>query len=316
MTLRDRVLAARERIGEHVRRTPVERSPFLEERSGARVFLKLENLQRTGSFKLRGALNRLLALAPDERARGVVAASSGNHGMAVACGAAEAGISAVVFVPRGASEAKVDVIRSFGAEVRVAGDDCLVAEEAARALASTQGRAYVSPYNDPLVVAGQGTLGLELEEQVPDLDAVFVALGGGGLIGGMGGALTAARDDLEVVACSPANSCVMHASLHAGRIVEAPSLPTLSDGTAGGVEPGSITFELCREVVGRSLLVEEDAIRRSLREVVARHRTLIEGAAAVAVAGFESVGPEYAGRTVAIVLCGANIAPQTLREVL
>ena len=175
---------------------------------------------------------------------------------------------------------------------------------------------YVSPYNDADVVAGQGTVGEEIHRQADRLDAVFVALGGGGLIAGVGGYLRAVWPDIEVIACSPEHSPVMHASLEAGHIVEMESRPTLSDATAGGVEAGAITFELCRATVDRSVLVSEDEIAAALRLVIEHHHTLIEGAAAVAVAGFLRERERLAGKRAAIVLCGANIGNDTLLEVL
>jgi threonine dehydratase len=233
MDLLSEVRAAAERIDGRVRRTPVERSRRLAGRDDG-VWLKLENLQLTGSFKLRGATNAVLSLSDAERRRGVVAASSGNHGAAVACAAKAAGCPALVFVAPGVATSKLAAIRSWGAEVRTHGDDPLDAELEARRHAAAARMTYISPYNDPRVVAGQGTLGLELAEQLPRLDAVFLALGGGGLIAGVGGYLKALWPDLRVIACSPVASPVMHASLAAGRIVELESRPTLSDGTAGG----------------------------------------------------------------------------------
>ena len=316
MDVRKEVIAAEGRIREHVRTTPVELSSFLGTSGGCRVHLKLENLQRTGSFKLRGALNKLLSLSPGERANGVVAASTGNHGAAVACAAAEARCRAVVVVPESAARTKIEAIRAYGVEVRRVGDDCVVAEAAARDYARTHGMTYVSPYNDPRVIGGQGTIGRELEQQLGNVDAIFVALGGGGLIGGIGGYLKSSGRQVRVVACSPANSPVMHDSLQAGRIVERESKPTLSDGTAGGVEPGSITFELCRDVIDDSLLVGEDEIRDAVRLIVERHHVLIEGAAGVAVAGFLKEQHRFEDRDVVIVLCGANIDIDVLRTIL
>ena len=316
MDVRQETIAAESRIREHVRTTPVERSPFLEAAVGARVFLKLENLQRTGSFKLRGALNKLFSLSPDERAAGVVAASTGNHGAAVACGASEAGCRAVVVAPESAAGSKIEAIRIYGAEVRFAGTDCVVAEKEARDYADRNGMTYVSPYNDPKVIGGQGTIGLELERQMSKVDAIFVSLGGGGLIGGIGGYLKAIGKQVEVVACSPENSPVMHESLLAGRIVCRESKPTLSDGTAGGVERGAITFDLCREVVDESVLVGEEEIRQAVRLVLERHHVLVEGAAGVAVAGLLKQQRRFAGRDVAVVLCGANIDIEVLRTIL
>lgn len=316
MDLRREVEDAAQRITGRVRRTPVERSPALEADGASEVWLKLENQQLTGSFKLRGASNKVLSLSEAERRRGIVAASSGNHGAAVACAAAAAGSSALVFVAEGVRAAKLDAIRSWGAEVRTHGTDCVEAEIEARRHAEAAGMTYISPYNDPLVIAGQGTVGLELAEQLPRLDAVFVALGGGGLLAGVGGYLKTLWPGLQVIACSPAASPVMHASLEAGRIVEMEPQTTLSDGTAGGVEPGAVTFELCREIVDESLLVSEEEIAAAVRMVVERHHTLIEGAAGVAVAGFLAHRQRFSDRRTAIVLCGANIDAAVLREIL
>lgn len=316
MDFQKEVEAAVTRISGRVRRTSVERSQVLAGDGGGAVWLKLENQQLTGSFKLRGATNRILSLSDEERQRGVVAASSGNHGAAVACAAAAAGCSALVFVPEVVASSKFEAIRSWGVEVRKHGEDALLTELEARRHAAETGMTYISPYNDPLVVAGQGTLGAELAEQLPQLDTVFMALGGGGLISGVGGYLKAVRPELQVIACSPENSQVMHASLAAGRIVEMESRPTLSDGTAGGVEPGAITFALCRKIVDQSVLVSEEQIREAVRLIVGRHHTLIEGAAGVAVAGFLANRKRFADLEVAIVLCGANIDATVLTDIL
>jgi threonine dehydratase len=305
------------RIAPHVRETPLERSIFLSRQSGAEVFLKLENHQITGSFKARGALNKLSALDASARQTGVVTASSGNHGAAVAYGSSVLGIDAEVFVPEVAAQTKIDLVRSYGARVEIAGEDCVQTEAHARAHAAETGRAYVPPYNDPHVMAGQGTVAVEIASQLPDLDAVFVSLGGGGLIGGMGTYLESALDrSVEVVAVSPERSPAMHRCLEAGTIIDVACHDTLSDGTAGGVEPGSITFEVCQRVIDRSLLVEEEPIAEAMRQVMTHHRMMLEGAAGAAVAGFLQVAPQYAGKRVVIVLCGANIGLDKLRKVL
>lgn len=308
--------AAEARIRPYILETPVEPSGVLGGPGGTTVHLKLENLQRTGSFKLRGAMNKLLSLRPEAVGRGVVAASSGNHGAAVAWGLRALGMRGTIFVPENASPAKIAAIRERGAEVRSFGTDSGLTEVFARKYAAENRLVYISPYNDEAVVAGQGTLGLELAWQVPRFDAVFAALGGGGLIGGIGACLKGAGRDVEMVACSPENSAVMHHSLEAGRILEMESKPTLSDGTAGAVEAGAITLDLCRQVVDRRVLVSEEEIRDALKLVIGSHHSLIEGAAAVAVAGFLKERDRYRGRHVVIVLCGANIALDTLRAVL
>jgi threonine dehydratase len=316
MDLYDHVVAADARIRPGVRRTELVPSPWLSNLTGGEVRLKLECWQRTGSFKLRGATHKLAVLAPDVRALGVITASTGNHGMGVAQAAADVGCAATVFVPEGADPGKLDTIRSLGAEVRVVGDDCIVSEAAARALSEASGRAYISPYNDVDVAAGQGTIALELLQQWPEMDAVFVSLGGGGLIGGVGSYLKRAAPGVAVVAVSPTNSAVMHHSLVAGKILEMASLPTLSDATAGGVEAGSVTFGLCQRAIDRSILVEEPKIGAALREVVGRHRFLIEGAAALAVAGLIDTAADWKDKRVAVVLCGANIGLGKLASVI
>ncbi len=308
---------AEKRIREFVRETPVERSAWLST-PDQDVSLKFECFQRTGSFKLRGALSRLTALTPEERTRGVVAASTGNHGMAIACGAAELGLEAVVFAPESADEEKLAGVRARGATVRSAGTDCVEAEVAARAFARETDRVYVSPYNDPLVLAGQGTVGLELARQLPDLDRVYVACGGGGLMSGIGSVLRGLGSEVELVGCSPARSAVLAHSVAAGRILDEPSLPTLSDGTAGGLEPEAITFDLCRRLVDRWVEVEEGEIAAAMRGVLAQEHALIEGAAGVAVAALLRDRERARGgaRSACVVLCGANAAPRTLRAVL
>ena len=309
------IARAHERIGPYVRRTPVERAPALE-RLGAEVYLKLDNLQITGSFKARGAVNKLLSLSEEVRARGVIAASSGNHGAAVAYAAQTLGCSARVCVPTYASETKIAAIRGFGAEVTIVGDDCVDTEVHARGMAETRGQAYISPYNDRDVVCGQGTVGVELAEQVPDLDAVFVAVGGGGLIGGIGAYLKTLNPKIAVVACSPERSPALHACLQAGRRVDVACDSTLSDATAGGVEDGALTVPLCCDVVDRSVLVDEDSIREGMRHLLTVHHTMVEGAAGVVVAAWRQVAQDFAGQRVALVVCGANVSAEVLRSVL
>jgi len=209
----------------------------------------------------------------------------------------------------------VEAIEALGAEIRRVEGDPVLAETAAREHAREAGLPYLSPYNDFRIVAGQGTIGVELASDLDRTDVLFASLGGGGLIAGAGGYLKGARGT-RVVACSPINSAVMHESLQAGRILDIPSFPTLSDGTAGGVEPDSITFDLCREIVDDSLTVSEDEIRVAMRLIIGRHHTLIEGSAAVAVAGFLQTADRWAGQAVVIVLCGANVDIKVLRTIL
>ncbi len=310
------VALAANRIAEFIRETPLEYSPFFSEQTGASVYLKLENQQLTGSFKLRGAFNKLLTMNEEQRARGCVAASSGNHGAAVAWAMAKLGAHGIIFVPEHTSTAKTDAIRRAGAEVRFHGTDGLDTENHARQYARENDMAYLSPYNDWAVIAGQGTCGFEIARQLPAVDAVFIAVGGGGLIAGIGTFLKAVRPDVDIVSCQPAASAVMTESVRAGEIVDIPSEPTLSDGTAGGIEAGAITFEQCRSVIDRYVVVSEDEIAQAMRDFIDAQHQLIEGAAGVAVAGLQQVAEDYAGKTVVVVVCGGNVSRATLKDIL
>ncbi|MBX3463467.1 MAG: threonine/serine dehydratase [Planctomycetes bacterium] len=307
--------AAAERLRGRVVATPLVASPWLSAATGAEVRLKLENVQRTGSFKWRGALHALLALPPEARQRGVVAASSGNHGLAVATAAATLGVPARVFVPLAADPAKVEAIAAAGASVERHGDDCVHTEAHARATAAATGRRYVSPYNDPDVVAGQGTVACELLAEWPDVEVVYVALGGGGLLGGMAAYAKVDHPRVEFVAASPQQSAAMAECVRQGRIVEVPCGPTLSDSTAGGVEPDAITFPLCQRLVDRFVDVDEPAIASAWRAMLAREHLLVEGAAAVAVAACRQ-DAALAGRRAAVVVCGANMPLAVVRRLL
>jgi len=310
------IVLAANRIGPHIRETPLDHSPYFSERSGANVYLKLENLQYTGSFKLRGAFNKLLTLSREARQAGCVAASSGNHGAAIAWAMKKLGVTGVIFVPEQTSATKVDAIRRAGGEVRFFGTDGLDTETHARAYAGKHGMTYLSPYNDEQVIAGQGSCGVEIARQLSPVDAVFIAVGGGGLISGVGAFLKSVNPAVEIVSCQPAASRVMTESVAAGKILDLPSLPTLSDGTAGGIEPGAITFELCRELTDRFVVVSEDQIAAAMREFIDSQHMLLEGAAGVAIAGFLDVASEYRDKNVVIIVCGGNISRDTLKKVI
>jgi threonine dehydratase len=299
------ILSAYDRIRPIVRETPVEYSAEL----GA--WLKLEHLQKTGSFKFRGASNKIAMLTPDQAAAGVVTASNGNHGLGVAAAAEARGIVAEVFVSSHVSPAKARRIEAHGARIHCAGDDPLTAELAARQAAEESGRVFISPYNDRDVMAGQGTIAVELLRQMPDVEAIYVAVGGGGLIGGIGAYLKEAKPSVEVVGCWPENSPVMWKCMEAGGVVEVAEKPTLSESTAGGLEPGSVTLEVCRRVIDRPVFVTEKEIEESMRAVLRTEHWLIEGAAAVAVAAYKKEGT---GKKAAIILCGRNLSPEAYNK--
>ena len=311
-TLAAKVIEAADRIRPVVVETPVEPIDGLAPNIETEVFFKLENLQSTGSFKLRGASNKILSLSPVEAARGVIAASNGNHGLGVAAAAKAAGIAAEVYVSNHVSPSKVRRIEEYGSHIKRIGDDPLEAELAARAAASQQGKVFISPYNDIQVMAGQGTIAVELLRQLPPMDAIFVAVGGGGLIGGIGAYLKYASPHTEVVGCWPDNSPVLYESIKAGRILDVAEQPTLSESTAGGLEPGSVTLEICSRVIDSSVLVSEAEILEAMRRVRALKGWTIEGAAAVAVAAFLKNAGRYKGKRVAVVICGANVSEKVL----
>lgn len=306
--MKDEILAAYHRIAPLVRKTPLEHSAEL----GA--FLKLEHLQFTGSFKFRGASNKIALLTPEQAAAGVVTASNGNHGLGVAAASQARGIAAEVFVSSHVSASKARRIEAMGARIHSAGGDPLTAELAARQAAGATGRVFISPYNDPDVVAGQGTIGVELHRQLPQIDAVFVAVGGGGLIGGIGEYLKAVSPQTEIVGCWPENSPVMHECLKAGRIVKVAERPTLSESTAGGLEPGSVTFDVCRRVIGRAVLVSEEETLRAMRLILETEHWVIEGAAGVAVAAFLQEASRWQGQNAIIVICGRNVSAEVLHK--
>lgn len=307
--------AAAGRIADIVRETPLRRSAAFSDAFGADVYFKLENRQHTGSFKLRGATNCLMTLSKEQQDAGCVAASSGNHGAAVACAMRELGLDGVIFVPEHTSPVKVDAIRSYGGDVRFFGTDGLDTEQHARAYARQHGMYYVSPYNDPGVVAGQGTCGVEIMRQLPGVEAAFIAVGGGGLISGVGSVLKRCNPELELIGCQPAASAVMAESVAAGKVLDLPSGRTLSDGTAGGVEPDSITFGLCQALVDEFVIVDEPSIAAAMRDYMAAEDERIEGAAGVAVAALAARKEAVAGRKVVVIICGGNVTQAILDEI-
>jgi threonine dehydratase len=311
-----RAADAAARLAPYIRETPLRYSDCFSKRSGASVYFKLENRQLTGSFKFRGAMNRLLTLDPGQRAKGCVTASSGNHGAAVARAMRELGMRGVIFVPEDTAEIKVDAIRRFGGTVRHFGTDGLDTEQHARRYAAEKGLFYVSPYNDEQVIAGQGTCGIEIIDALPDVDAVFVAVGGGGLVSGVGSVAKAHNAAIRVIGCQPAASPVMAKSVAAGRIVELPGSPTLSDGTAGGIEDRAITLPINQAVVDDYVIVDEMLIASAMRRFIRHEEDRIEGAAGLAVAAFLEREAEFRGQRVAVIICGGNIDDQRLARVM
>ena len=314
--MRRAVEVAYERIRSHVVRTPCRFSPALSRAVGGDLFLKLENLQRSGSFKLRGVMNKILSMPRDQAGRLLVAASTGNHGAAFAHALRELDLEGRLFLPTTAAAAKLRAIESYGVPYELVGDDCVDTEIHAREFARDHGSVLVPPYNDPEVVAGQGTIAVELLEELERFAVVLVPVGGGGLISGIAAYLASAAPGVEVVGCQPEASAVMYHSVQAGEIVAEESRPTLADATAGGIERGSITFDLCRRHVNRFVLLSEDEIAGAIRLVHDREGMVIEGGAALAVAAALKEPRSLGGKRVVIVVSGSRIDDDVLRPIL
>ena len=308
------VQAARLLLASVVRTTPLEGSRPLSASVGGPVFLKCENLQRTGSFKLRGAYVRIARLTQAERARGVVAASAGNHAQGVALASQLLGITATVFMPEAAPLPKVAATTAYGAQVRLSGatvDEALVA---ARAFEAETGAVLIHPFDHADVVAGQGTVGLEILEQCPDVRTVVVCTGGGGLVAGIAVAVKALRPDVQIVAAQASGAAAFPGSLAAGRPVPVSDMVTMADGIAVGC-PGELTFPLVRDLVDRVVTVEEDTISRALLLCLERAKLVVEPAGAAAVAAVLDDPTAFAPPVVAVV-SGGNIDPLLLAKVI
>jgi threonine dehydratase len=311
-----RIEDAHQAIRPHVRQTPLDRSASLSAALGCEVLLKLDHLQPTGSFKLRGATNKIRLLAQEGRHDRVLTASTGNHGRAVAYASGRFAIGATVYMAEGTPPDNIAAIEALGATVHRVEGSSLDAELAARRESERQDIPYVAPYNDVDTMAGQGTLGLEIAMQTERLDAVFLCVGGGGLLGGVGTALKDRFPDVEVIGVSPAASRCMLDSIAAGRIVATPEYETLSDHSTGAVEQGSVTFPVCQAVIDGSVAVREEEIASAMRRIARDEQWIVEGAAGVALAGLVRMADRYRGRTVAVVLCGRNVEFDTFQRAM
>ncbi|WP_222863284.1 threonine ammonia-lyase [Agromyces mariniharenae] len=309
---------AREVVSRVARRTPMESSQFLAERLGVPVHLKCENLQRTGSYKLRGASNRIAALSDAERERGVVAASAGNHAQGVAYAARELGIRATIFMPVGVALPKLDATRAYGADVMLVGDSIGETIEAAEAFAAESGAVMIPPFDHPDVIAGQGTLGLEILEQAPAATTIVVPIGGGGLAAGIASAAKqqAAKEGrpLRIVGVQAENAAPYIASLAAGEPRQVPVVPTIADGIAV-YRPGELNFAIIRDTIDEVVTVTEDDIARALLVLLERAKLVVEPAGAVAVAAMMTGAVQPDGPVVAV-LSGGNIDPLLMQRVV
>jgi len=276
----------------------------------------MESEQYTGSFKARGSLNKLMWIQEQQLKQLPVTASTGNHGLGFARALDLLGMKGKIFLPKNADSSKIESIQSYGADLEFHGDDPYTTEMFARETADKNGWIYVSPYNDEQIIAGQGTIGIEILEKIAEPDNILATVGGGGLISGIGSVVKERSPQTNIIGCQPENSPEMSVSVRAGEYKEVESKPTLSDGSAGGFEKDAITFDLCKKLVDDFILVSEEKIEECIRLMIEKHHKLVEGSAAVAVAGPLLEPERFAGQTTVIIICGANISLDTLKKVL
>jgi threonine dehydratase len=310
------VQAAQKEVAPFITCTPLVYSVYLSKLCCAKIYLKLESQQITNSFKVRGAFNKLLHLTKREERLGIITASAGNHGQAVAYVAKKLGLSARIVVPTTTPHVKIEGIRRWGADLVLFGDCYDEAEAHAKMLAKKDGCAYISPYNDPLIIAGHGTVGLEIVEALSNVDDIIVPVGGGGLISGIAVAAKGLKPNVQIVGVQSEASPVMYESLKLGRIVEAPKAETIAEGLSGGIEKGALTFEIARKFVDRMMLVKEATIRRAVALLCRHERIVAEGSGAAATAPLLEDTSLFKRRAVACVVTGGNIDDELLRDIL
>ncbi len=309
------VLAARERLRESIYYSPCPHSQMLSALTGQQVYLKLENLQMTGSFKERGALNRIAKLSPEQATRGVIAASAGNHAQGVAYHATKRGIRALIVMPLTTPLVKVTATRDFGAEVLLHGANYDEAFAEAMRLCAEQELTFIHPFDDPDVMAGQGTIGLELLEQVPELEAVVVPIGGGGLIGGIACAIKESRPEIRIVGVQTSRLASMVAAVEADRPVVIEPATTIADGIAVR-RAGDLTLPMVERYVDEIVTVEEDEIASAILMLLEREKTLAEGAGAAALAALLQHRTSLKGARTAVLVCGGNIDVTLLSRII
>jgi len=310
------VREAIERCQDHLSPTPLEYSMHLSQEIEGEVWLKLDSMQRTSSFKFRGAVNKILSLTEEDLDLGVISASTGNFALAVAEAVSIRGRRATIYVAEDIEPGRLELLRSHGLDLVVEGTLAWDAEKAARLAAKEEGKIYVSPYNDPIVVGGQGTCGYEISKQLPDLDAALFACGAGGLLTGSAGWLKSHNPAVEAFGVSPENSPVMQQSMNANRMLEMETFRTLADTCAGGVDLDTITLELCRRYVEEIVLLTETEIEDSIRLLFEQHRLVVEGSGALAVGGLLKRKEHFRGKKVVAVVCGRNIDLDVFKRII
>ncbi|MEP1095779.1 MAG: pyridoxal-phosphate dependent enzyme [Cyclobacteriaceae bacterium] len=314
MISRENIINTYSGIRDQLMETPAIYSHELSKISGAKVHLKLECLQNSGSFKLRGALAKILSLSPEDQAKTQVAASTGNHAAAFAHVTHARGMKSVLFLPEGASPAKVKALEQYSVDIRYFGARSMETEQKAAEYAKDIGGVLIHPYNDPEIIKGQGTIGVEIEEQVPDVNVVMCPIGGGGLISGLASYFNPSTD-VQVIGSQPENAAEMYHSIESGHIVDPSDLKTISDATAGGIEEGSLTFEICSQLLHGIDLCTEEQIKEAIAFMAKNHQTIIEPGAALSVATLLN-SRKYEGKNVVVVVTGKKINMGLLTEIL
>ena len=309
------IQAARERIGDETRNTPIKRSTTLSRMTGSDFHLKLENFQRTGSFKVRGAINKMLSLTGEEKARGVVAASAGNHAQGVAYAATTVGVESHVFMPAQAAHAKVVATKGYGAHIHLQGDDYQDAFDAAEAFCNEKGGVFVHAFDDPYIMAGQGTLGLEVLEEIPDLEVLLVPIGGGGLIGGVATAVKALKPDVYIIGVQAEGSSTVAPSLQKGRVVPLDEVHTMADGIACR-KLGELPFKAIQQHVDQVVTVDESEIAAAILFLLERTKVAVEGAGAVTLAAAMHGHVDLTGKKTCAVVSGGNIDMTLLSRII
>ena len=310
------VLEAIERCQDHLSPTPLEYSMYLSDKIEGEVWLKLDSMQTTSSFKFRGAINKILSLTEAELDKGVVSASTGNYALAVAGAVKIRKHRATIYVAEDLEPSRLELLRAHGLDLIIHGKRAWDAEKEARRVAEEQDKIYVSPYNDPIVVGGQGTCGYEISRQLPDLNAALFACGAGGLLTGSAGWLKSHNPEVKAFGVSPENSPVMYESMRANEMVEMETSPTLADTCAGGVDLDSITLPLCHRYVEEILLLTEREIEESIRLLFEQHRLVVEGSGALGVGGLLKHKERFKGKKVVAVVCGRNINLEVFKRII
>ena len=308
---------ARETIRPFVKRTTLKYSSFLSSLCRGTVYLKLENTQLSHSFKIRGAFNKILHLTPEEKQKGIITCSSGNHGLATAVAAEKMDIAVKIVIPKTTPRKKVDKIKKYNVDLVLYGDYD-EAEQKALELAHKEGKTYISPYNDSDIIAGQGTIGLEILEEYSEVEKVLVPIGGGGLIAGVAIAIKSKNQSIEVIGVQSEASPVMYESLRAGKILKSEELrikDSIADGLSGGIEEGSITFGITQKNVNEVILVKEESIKEAIRLLWEKDNQVVEGAGAVGPAVVIENKEQFKNRKTVIIISGGNIDDKLFDEI-